>query len=255
MDEVEEVLRKLGDAGGLFQLGSTHYYDEDFERASRVMHLVADLYRGADTPESLARAAQTLSNLGFALAGWGRPQPDVEAAYREAAAAGREAAIPEGLVLTAQTLFNLGFALAGWGRPEQEVEAAYRESAAAGREAATPEGRVLTAQALLHLGFALAGWGRPQPDVEAAYREAAAAGREAATPEGRRCGRGCISEFTEIRQRASDVSTGLILRAHEPEEVTTGARAEAVSLSQLRRRLSSGDRDSTAGRFKLPNSR
>ena len=184
MDQVEGVLRELGDAQGLFQLGDTHYYDEDFERASRVMRLVADMYRSADTPKSLVSAARALFNLGIALADWGRPQPEVEAAYREAVVAGREAATPEGLVETTNALFNLGNALARWGRPQQEVEAAYRDAVAAGREAATPLGLVETAKALLNLGNSLLGWERTSQEVEAAYRDAAAAGRETATPEG-----------------------------------------------------------------------
>ena len=122
--------------------------------------------------------------------GGGRSR-EVETACRDAAAAGREAAVPAGLVLTAQSLFALGNALAVWGRPQQEVETAYRDAAAAGREAATPEGLLLTAQSLFMLGLLFAGWGRPQQEVETAYRDAAAAGREgaeaareSATPEG-----------------------------------------------------------------------
>ena len=54
LDEVEGVLHELQDAVGLSQLGNTHYHGEDFERASRVMCHVADLFRVAGTPESLA---------------------------------------------------------------------------------------------------------------------------------------------------------------------------------------------------------
>ena len=42
---LKESCASCRDAQGLFQLGDTHYYDEDFERASRVMRLVADMYR------------------------------------------------------------------------------------------------------------------------------------------------------------------------------------------------------------------
>ena len=120
----------------------------------------------------------------------GREPEEVETACRDAAAAGREAAVPAGLVLTAQSLFALGNALAVWGREPEEVETAYRDAAAAGREAASPEGLLLTAQSLSMLGLVFAGWGRPQQEVETAYRDAAAAGgeaaeaaRESATPE------------------------------------------------------------------------
>ena len=53
LDEVEGVLHELQDAVGLSQLGNTHYYGADFERASRVMRLVANQFRVAGTPESL----------------------------------------------------------------------------------------------------------------------------------------------------------------------------------------------------------
>ena len=184
MDEVEGVLLKLEDAGGLFQLGDTHYFGEDFERASRIMRLVANLSRAADTPESLVIAARALFNLGIALADWGQPEQGIEAAYRDAAAAGREDATPMGLEVTARALTNLGNALVLWDRPQQKIEAAYRDAAAAGREAATPLGLEVTARALASRGNALVDWGRPQQEIEAAYRDAAAAGREAATPEG-----------------------------------------------------------------------
>ena len=59
--------------------------------------------------------AQSLFALGFAFAGWEREPEEVEAAYRDAAAAGREAATPEGLVETAKALYNLGIALVGCG--------------------------------------------------------------------------------------------------------------------------------------------
>ena len=184
MDEVEGVLRGLGDAGALSQLGVTHYFDEDFERSSRVMRLAAHLYRAAGTPESLVNAARALSNRGVALAGWERAPDEIETAYHDAAAAGHEAAISEGLVEKARSLFNLGVALTGWGRAPQEIETAWREAAAAGREAATPEGLEVTARALFNLGNGLADWGRAPQEIETARREAAAAGREAATPEG-----------------------------------------------------------------------
>ena len=129
-------------------------------------------------------AARALFNLGFTLVGWGREPEEVEAAYRDAAAAGREAATLEGLVETARALFNLGNALVGWGREPEEVEAAYCDAVVAGQEAATPAGLLLSAQALFNFGLALASWGRPEQEVETAYRDAAAAGREAATPEG-----------------------------------------------------------------------
>ena len=199
MDEIEGVLCKMGDARGLFQLGDTHYYGEDFERASRVMRLVADMCRSVDTPKSLVSAARALFNLGIALADWGRPKLEVEAAYREAAGAGRESATPEGLVVTAQALINLGSALARWERPPQEVEAACREAAGAGRESATPEGLVATAKALFNFGNALARWERPPQEVEAAYREAAGAGREAATPEGAAGGRESVWKTQGIK--------------------------------------------------------
>ena len=89
MDEVEGVLRELNDAEGLSQLGNTHYYGADFERASRVMREVADLYRASGTPVGLVRAARALFNFGVALASWGRPEQEVETAYRDAAALGR----------------------------------------------------------------------------------------------------------------------------------------------------------------------
>ena len=66
-------------------------------------------------PEGLIETAGALSNLGNTLVGWERPRQEIETAYRDAAAAGREAAIPAGLVLAAQALFNLGVALASWG--------------------------------------------------------------------------------------------------------------------------------------------
>ena len=78
MDEVEGVLRELNDAEGLSQLGNTHYYRADFERASRVMREVADLYRASGTPEGLVRAARALFNFGIALESWGRPQHEIE---------------------------------------------------------------------------------------------------------------------------------------------------------------------------------
>ena len=53
--------------------------------------------------------------LGQALVRWAREPEEVEAAYRDAAEAGREAATPEGLVLAAQALSNLGIVFALWG--------------------------------------------------------------------------------------------------------------------------------------------
>ena len=184
LDEVEGVLHELQDAVGLSQLGNTHYHGADFERASRVMRLAADQFRVAGTPESLMSAAKALYNRGIALMDWGRPEEEVEAAYCDAAAAGREAATPEGLVQTAKALFALGNAFAGWGREADEVETTYRQAVATGREAATPAGLLLTAQVLSNLGIVFTGWGRPEQEIEAAFRDAAAAGREAATPEG-----------------------------------------------------------------------
>ena len=52
--------------------------------------------------------ARALYNLGIVFADWGREPEEVETAYRDAAAAGREAATPEGLVETAKALSNLG---------------------------------------------------------------------------------------------------------------------------------------------------
>ena len=184
LDEVEGVLRDLQDAVGLSQLGNTHYHGKDFERASRVMRLVADQFRVVGTPESLVSAAKALYNRGIALTDWGQPEQEVEAAYRDAAAAGREASTPAGWEITAKALTNLGNALALWKRETQDVEAMYRDAAAAGREAATPEGLVETAKALSNLGVFRTLSGRASEDVEAAYLEGAAAGREAATPEG-----------------------------------------------------------------------
>ena len=140
LDEVEGVLHDLQDAVGLFQLGNTHYHGEDFERASRVMRLVADQFRVAGTSESLVSAAIALYNRGIALADWGQPEQEIEAAYRDAVAAGHEASTPAGWTITAKALTNLGNALAHWKRERQDVEATYRDAAAAGREAATPEG-------------------------------------------------------------------------------------------------------------------
>ena len=184
LDEVEGVLHELQDAVGLSQLGNTHYYGEDFERASRVMRLVADLFRVAGTPESLVSAAKALYNRGIALTDWGRPEQEVEATYRDAVAAGREASTPAGCAITAKALTNLGNALAHWKRATQEVEATYRDAAASGRKADTPEGLVETAKALSNLGVFRTLGGRAPEEVEAVYRDAAAAGREAATPEG-----------------------------------------------------------------------
>ena len=184
LDEVESVLHDLQDAIGLSQLGNTHYHREDFERASRVMRLVADQFRVAGTPESLVSAAKALYNRGIALADWGQPEQEVEAAYRDAVAAGREASTPAGWAITAKAFTNLVNVLAIWGRPEQEIEIACRDAAAAGREAATPEGLEETAKALCNLGVLHTLWGRPEQEIEATYRDAAAAGREAATPEG-----------------------------------------------------------------------
>ena len=76
--------------------------------------------REAATPEGLVETARALFNLGNTLAGWGREPEEVEAAYRDAAAAGREAATPEGLVETARALFNLGNTLVGWGAGARE---------------------------------------------------------------------------------------------------------------------------------------
>ena len=182
MDEVEGVLLELRDARGLSQLGVTLYFDEDFERSSRVMRLAVHVYRAAGTPESLVNAARTLSNLGVTLAGWERAPDEIETAYHDAAAAGREAAIPEGLVEKARALFNLGVALAGWGRAPQEIEAAWREAAAAGREAAIPEGLEVTARALFNLGNGLEDWERSPQEIETARREAAAAGTRSCHP-------------------------------------------------------------------------
>ena len=160
MDEVERVLRELLDAEGLSQLGNTHYYGADFERASRVMREVADLYRDTGTPEGLVRAARALFNFGIALDSWGRPQHEIEVAYSGAAAAGREAATPEGLAEIAGALSNLGNALVSWGRPEQEIESTYRDAAAAGRESAIPKGLAERARALSNLGIVFARWRR-----------------------------------------------------------------------------------------------
>ena len=185
MDEVEEVLRELEDPGGLSQLGNTHYYGADFERASRVMRDVADLYRAADTPVGLVRAARALFNFGLALASWGRPEREIEVAYRDAAAAGREAATPEGLVEKARALSNLGNALVGWERPRQEIETTYHDAVAAGREAAHTGGVGRNSKGAVQLRAHPCDLGaRPEQEVETAWRDAAAAGREAAKPEG-----------------------------------------------------------------------
>ena len=219
MDEVEGVLRELNDAEGLSQLGNTHYYGADFERASRVMREVADLYRASGTPEGLVRAARALFNFGIALESWGRPQHEIEVAYSGAAAAGREAATPEGLAEIARALSNLGNALVSWGRPQQEVETAYRDAAAAGREAAIPKGLAERARALSNLGIALVGWGRPEQEVEAAYRDAAAAGREAATPEG----------LVETARALFNLGNALASWGREPEEVEAAYRDAAAA--------------------------
>ena len=87
----------------------------------------------------MVETARALFNFGLALASWGRPEQEVEAAYRDAMVAGQEAATPAGLLLSAQALLGLGSST-GWVRPEQEVETAYREAAEAARESATPEG-------------------------------------------------------------------------------------------------------------------
>ena len=184
LDEVEGVLHELQDAVGLSQLGNTHYHGADFERASRVMRLVANQFRVAGTPESLVSAAKALYNRGIALTDWGQPEQEVEAAYRDAVAAGREASTPAGWEITAKALINLGNALALWKRETQDVEVTYSDAVAAGREAATPEGLVETAKALSNLGVFRTLRGRASEDVEAAFLEGAAAGREAATPEG-----------------------------------------------------------------------
>ena len=217
MDEVEGVLRELNDAEGLSQLGNTHYYGADFERASRVMREVADLYRTSGTPVGLVRAARALFNFGIALASWGRPEQEVETAYRDAAAAGREAATPEGLAEIAGALSNLGNALVSWGRPQQEIESTYRDAAAAGREAAIPKGLTERARALSNLGYVLADWGREPEEVETAYRDAASAGREAATPEG----------LIGTARALSALGQALVRWGREPEEVEAAYRDAA----------------------------
>ena len=217
MDEVERVLRELNDAEGLSQLGNTHYYGADFERASRVMREVADLYRASGTPEGLVRAARALFNFGIALESWGRPQQEIETAYRDAAAAGREAATPEGLAEIAGALSNLGNALVSWGRPQQEIESTYRDAAAAGREAAIPKGLAERARALSNLGIVFARWGREPEEVEAAYRDAAEAGREAATPEG----------LVGTARALLALGQALVRWEREPEEVEAAYRDAA----------------------------
>ena len=89
---------------------------------------------------TVAETADALVNLGNALRVEGRNVEQVEAVYREAAEAGREAGTPEGLMQAAMALFNLGNALRAAGRDVDQVEALYREAAEAGREAGTPKG-------------------------------------------------------------------------------------------------------------------
>ena len=219
MDEVEEVLRDLEDPEGLSKLGNTHYYDEDFERASRVMRLVADLYRAAGTSQTFTYASRALYNLGIGLDGWGRAPEEIEAAYCEAVAAGREAATPEGLVAVAKALFNLGNTRASWGRTEQEIEGTYCEAVTAGREASTPEGLVQSAMTLAQLGNFRLRRGRPEQEVEGTYRDAAAEGRLAGTPEG-------------LAMAATALfNLGLALKswAREPEEIEAVYRDAAAA--------------------------
>ena len=97
MDEIEGVLRELGDIDGLFQLGLTHYHRKDFERSSRVLGLAAHLERVSGTPESLERAARVLYSLGVSLESWERTPQEVDTAYRETAAAGRRGRHPGGV--------------------------------------------------------------------------------------------------------------------------------------------------------------
>ena len=183
MDEVEGVLRGLGNARGLFQLGLIHHQYGDYERSSRVMLLAAQFDRAAGTPLDLTNAAQALYNAAISLQCLERPPQEVEAVYREAVTLGLEAAIPEVQVVMALSLFNLGRHLFRWEREPQEIEAVWRGAALAGRGTET-SGRLVGAKALFNLAMALAGWEREPQEIEAAYREAAVAGREVAIPEG-----------------------------------------------------------------------
>lgn len=194
MEEVEGILRRLGDARGLFQLGLTHHIHGDFEQSIRVMRLSAQLNRAAGGPLDLANAAQALYNAAISLKRCERPQQEVEATYREVVSLGLEAAIPEVQSVMAQALFNLGSHLFRWGREPQEIEAAWLGAALAGRGSET-WGRVAGAHALFNLAMALDGWDRKPQEIEAAYREAAVAGREVALPEGLVCTAHALSKL------------------------------------------------------------
>ena len=184
MGEVEEVLGELQDVNGLFQLGATHNSRADFERTSRVMRLAVQLSRAVTTSGSLVTTARALTNLGSAMVGMGGAPQEIEAAWRDAAAAGRESGTPEGLEATARALTNLGVAMRNWGRAPQEIEDAWRDAAAAGRASAIPEGLAAAAQAFFDLGVDMKDWERAPQEIEAAWRDAASAGRASATPRG-----------------------------------------------------------------------
>ena len=74
---------------------------------------------------------------------WGREPQDVEAAWREAAAAARQSRSPEGLMAAARVFRRLGDALADWGRKPREVEVVLREAATLAGESGTPDGAEL----------------------------------------------------------------------------------------------------------------
>ena len=194
MEEVEGVLRRLGDARGLFQLGLIHHLHSDFEQSIRVMRLSAQLNRAAGGPLDLANAAQALYNAAISLDHCEPPQQEVEATYREVVSLGLEAAIPEVQSVMAQALCNLGSHLSRWGREPQEIEAAWLGAALAGRGSET-WGRLAGAHALFNLAMALAEWDRKPQEIEAAYREAAVAGREVALPEGLVCTADALSKL------------------------------------------------------------
>ena len=238
MEEVERVLRRLGDARGLFQLGLTHHQHSDFEQSVHVMRLSAQLNQTAGGPLDLANAAQALYNAAISLDRCERPQQEVEATYREVVSLGLEAAIPEVQSVMAQALFNLGSHLLRWGRDPQEIEAAWLGTALAGRGSET-WGRVARAHALFNLAMALAGWDRKPQEIEAAYREAAVAGREVALPEGLVCTARALSNLGDELARwgrpVQEIESAYRGAAAAGREAGTpeGLVASALALSNL----------------------
>ena len=71
---------------------------------------------------------------------WEREAREIEAAWREAAAAALESETPVGLAAAARVFLRLGDVLANWGRESQEVEVVLRDAALLGSESATTEG-------------------------------------------------------------------------------------------------------------------